>query len=375
MKYNIFTRSILLLFLTVCSTVAGIADTLQFVYVSDLHYGLNRTFRGRELTPAYMVNRAMIDEINRLPGIDFPSDGGVKAGKAVGATDYLIITGDITNRAQKNIQSAAASWRQFEKDWTGGRLTLKNEAGQPAPLLIAIGNHEASNAVGHYKVAVKDNTPCVAIYNMMMRPGRPLTRRTFDYDRDKINFSLTAKGVHLAFLQLWADSVERRWLDDDLRKTGPLPTLVFAHDQPEAVARHFINPNGRHDINATDRFENILTDTCSVKGFKERPEREYQQLTAFLEAHPAVKAWFHGHENYTQFYRWKGTDGRLNLPVFRVDSPMKGEVSSHDDTRLAFLVVTINTATMQLTAREYLWNAGDRPASGRWGESCTISLR
>lgn len=351
------------------------ADILQFVYVSDLHYGLYRTFRNRTRTSSARVNCAMIAEINRLPALSFPADGGVKAGQGVGAMDYLIVTGDITNRAEKGIQSATASWRQFANAWLGDALTLKNEKRTRTPVLMTVGNHEASNAVGHYKVRVRDCRPCVEIFNHMMHPATPLTTHTFSYAADKTNYSVTTKGIHLAFLQLWVDSKERQWLDADLRRSGNLPTLIFAHDQPEVVTRHFVNPNGRHDINVTDKFENILSDTCSVDSVTGKPMKEYGQLTVFLENHPVIKGWFHGHENYTQFYYWKGTDGRLNLPVFRVDSPMKGEISSHDDRRLAFLVVSIDTETMRLTAREYLWNAGGQAASGRWGKSCTISLR
>ena len=38
------------------------------------------------------------------------------------------------------------------------------------------------------------------------------------------------------------------------------PIILFTHDQPDVEAKHFINPNGAHDINADDQFENLLAD-------------------------------------------------------------------------------------------------------------------
>jgi hypothetical protein len=37
--------------------------------------------------------------------------------------------------------------------------------------------------------------------------------------------------------------------------------FLFTHDEPDVEAKHLINPNGRHDVNATDQFENLLADT------------------------------------------------------------------------------------------------------------------
>ena len=77
--------------------------------------------------------------------------------------------------------------------------------------------------------------------------------------------------------------------------------------------------------------------------------------------------------NYNEFYVWKGPEGKISLPVFRVDSPMKGEYSATDETLLSFIVVTIDTGKRLLTARECLWNTEKRPGI-RWGESATIRL-
>jgi len=39
------------------------------------------------------------------------------------------------------------------------------------------------------------------------------------------------------------------------------PVVIFVHDQPDAEAKHFRNPNPPHNINAVDQFENLLADT------------------------------------------------------------------------------------------------------------------
>jgi hypothetical protein len=76
------------------------------------------------------------------------------------------------------------------------------------------------------------------------------------------------------------------------------------------------------------------------------------------DAHYGVtRAHFRGHDN-----------------TFRVDSPMKGAVSADDETRLSFHVASIDTATLQLTVRECLWNATPDAPSLSWGDSRTVSL-
>ena len=52
---------------------------------------------------------------------------------------------------------------------------------------------------------------------------------------------------------------------------------------------------------------------------------------------------------------------------------MKGFGSSSDETLLSFIVVTIDTGDMTLTARECLWNADKAPGL-TWGENVSISL-
>ena len=63
------------------------------------------------------------------------------------------------------------------------------------------------------------------------------------------------------FINLWPDSAERMWMEKDLAKVNATtPVIIFTHDQPECEAKHFINPNGIHTINAEDKFENLTAE-------------------------------------------------------------------------------------------------------------------
>src|SRR5262249_42151193 len=149
----------------------------------------------------------------------------------------------------------------FRDDYRG--LTIKDRTGAPMPLFVVPGNHEASDAVGFYKPMdpPKDPSALIAAYNLMMKPAVPLTAATFDYDRHRIHTSRDIGGVNFVFLHVWPDSSGRAWMNEDLKKVArTTPVVIFTHDQPESEAKHFINPNGTHDINATDKFENLLSD-------------------------------------------------------------------------------------------------------------------
>src|SRR4029453_9247515 len=102
----------------------------------------------------------------------------------------------------------------------------------------------------------------VEIYNRMLAPAKPLTAATFNYARDKVAFARDINGFPFVFVSVWPDSGIRRWIESDPQKVRPTtPVMLFTHDQPDAEAKHFINPNGAHDINAADQFENLLADT------------------------------------------------------------------------------------------------------------------
>jgi hypothetical protein len=358
----------------------------QFVYTSDLHYGITRTFRGAEKVPANVVNETMISQINTLPALKFPNDGGVNASKKVGSFDFMIITGDITNRQQTGIQSAKDSWAQFSADYLTGGITLTTANNEKVPFLLTCGNHDVSNAIGYPKKMspLTDATSMVNIYNLMMSPETPRTNETYNYATDKINFSTDIVGVHIMFVTMWPDSANRVWMEKDLKTISTAtPVIIFTHDQPECEGKHFTNPNGDHSINLTDNFENLVEERLKDGTTTKSPTViEEQGFVKFLKAHKNIKAYFHGNDNKNEFYTFEGPDKNVKLKIFRVDSPMKGEISGidskdgrGDESKLSFQVIALDGNKQTLTVRECLWNTTGASSPLVWGENCTISLK
>lgn len=377
-----------LLFMSVCTGKAfgqdKNSDTVtNIVFTSDAHFGIKRAkFRGSVSVPGVVVNTALVNEINTLPGLTLPQDSGVNSGKTIKSIDFLIEGGDIANRMEIPIQSAAASWHQFA-DVYMHKLHLTAHNGKPATLLMIPGNHDISNAIGYAKPMkpATDPTSMVQIYNLMLKPQLPMTNEKYDYAKDKINYSFNLKGIHMMFITLWPDSAERLWMQKDLDTVAlTTPVIIFTHDEPTSESKHFTNPLPPHNMTIENKFQNLLEENykegdIAGKG-NHATDMEQRGFVRFVKAHPNIKAYFHGNTNYNQFYTYKGPDNDIALHVFRVDSPMKGESSAKDETRLSFQLISLNTANQTLTVRECLWNtkpnAPDTPIV--FGQSSTISL-
>jgi hypothetical protein len=353
---------------------------VEIIFTADVHYGITRAhFQGAEDVPSTVVNKAMIGAIDRLPLQELPAGTGVGSGQPVRYIDELIIAGDIANREEKGIQPAAVSWSQFVSDYTGGSLSIRDQRQQPTPLCLVAGNHDLSDAVGFYKpmTPAHDPSSLVGIYNRMLRPAVPKTSADYDYAKDKIHYSKDIGGVHLLFVNLWPDSGERSWMEADLKKLKPgVPVLLFMHSPPDVESRFFINPNGDHSVNSIDKFENLLADQFRDGEHPDQPAMaEQREFVAFLKKHPAIRACFHGHSNYNEFYDWHGPDNDLTLHCFRTDSPMKGKFSVNDEALLSFQLITIDTKTMTMTVRECLWNhTAAHPAPLQWGHHISIPI-
>lgn len=348
-------------------SVAQTSDTiLQFVFTSDVHYGITRAhFRGADSVPSTVVSRAMIAAIKDLPAHHLPQDGGVAEGQRIGHLDAILITGDIANREETGIQPASASWKQFEKDYD-----------LPTPILLGPGNHDVSNAIGFWRPVnpAKDAGSMAGIYNRMMNPGSPKTAATYNYTTDKIHFIKNIGGIDLLFVNCWPDSTEQAWMTAHL--TPNTPVLLFTHSQPDVEARFFTNPNGNHGIDSTHKFENLLPEPLQDGlALKDSTLIEQRGFAAFLKQHPMIKAYFHGHNNYTEYYEYRGPEKNIELPCFRVDSPMKGKFSSKDETLLSFELITIDTRKKTMTVRECRWNPEPKdPSVIRWEKTKTIAL-
>ena len=384
-----------LLLLSACSHAAASPspisprpDTIiQIIYTSDVHFGITRpAFDGDSNVRSEVVNARLVSTMNALPSLPLPPDKGVNAGQKVGPVDYIMISGDIANRQEVPIQSAAISWGQFRKDYLQG-ITLHDHLGHSTGFLLVAGNHDVSDAIGFYRnlQPATDATSMAGIYNLMLHPATPLTATSFRYPEDKINYSRTIGGIEFLFVNIWPDSANRVWMTSELARIGSrTPVVIVCHDPPDADAAHFTNPHGNHDINGKDRFENLLEEhskdiqntTAGADGKPQNDSIEQLGFVAFLKAHPNIKAYFHGHNNWNQFYTYTGPNGDVSLPTFRVDSPMKGKYSSKDETRLSFQLITIDSASKTLTVRECRWNTDpthpDKPPV--WGDSLTLQL-
>jgi hypothetical protein len=368
---------------------SGAQGVIQFVFTSDEHYGITRAvFRGDSNVRSAVVNAAEVRQMNTLPQLVMPADGGVHAGQRVGPIDFVVVGGDVANRAEKGVQPAAVSWEEFRHDYVQA-LTLRAHDGAAARLFVVPGNHDLSNALGSPTplTPAHDATALAGMYTLMM--GRAVTAASFDPRRDVVNLSRSIGGIHFVFLSIWPDSAERVWLGRDLDTVAATtPVVMVAHDPPIGDAKHFTNPNAAHDINEEDGFENLVRETYKDASHVGRaaggphvpgdpkPSTDIEQrgLAAFLKAHPNITAYFHGHSNGNEFYVWRGPDGDVALNTFRVDSPMKGLTSAIDERRLSFQLVTIDVKTMRMTVRECLWNSS-RNGPVIFGASKTVALR
>lgn len=376
-------------FFAVCALVliaaAGLwAQTVQFVFTADEHYGITRkTFRSEKNVDATVANAALVSAMNGISNLTFALDGGVNEGKNVGPVDFIAIGGDIGNRQEgtreKAIQSSVVSWGQFKRDYIDG-ISLKNDKGAATPIYIIPGNHDVTDAIGFYKpmYPATDATVMANIYNMMMSPSVPVTKDNFNPAVDRIHFSEDFSGIHFIFITMWPDAKERAWIEQDLASVPETtPVILFAHDEPNVESKHFINPNGTHDLNAKDKFENVLSEQFSSgRSIDDPSTKEQETLENFLTKHRNISAYFHGNDHWRHYSEWTGVDNTIVLHVFGVDSPMKGTVSASDEKKLSFYLVTIDSSLRLMTVRNCLWNADpSNPAQGvTWDDAITVAL-
>jgi len=348
---------------------------VQFIFTSDVHFGLAKnTFQNKTNVAALEVNKAMVKSMNQLQGQVIPNDNGVNANQVIKGFDAAIITGDIANRMEDGVQSATKSWEEFKQVYIDS-LQITNANNKKSNLFLVPGNHDMSNAIGFHRPMApkKDAASMLGIYNLMF-PEKQV--KVFDSSLNRVHYAKDINGAHFIFLSLYPDSAERVWMEKDLSKiSNSTPVLLFAHSIPNVEPRFFENPNGIHDINEEDKFENLVPerykDGKDVKGVTTIEQNEF---AAFIKKHPNIKVYFHGHENFTEYYTYKGPKNDIELNCIRADSPMKGRASAKDETKLAYEIVTINTNTKKLTVREVLWNQPSKTAPFTWGQTATIPL-
>ncbi len=375
------------LFITIWQTnyaQSSNATNINIIFTSDAHFGINRkAFKGDTNVSAAAVNKVLVNQLNTLPTLSLPNDSGIDAGKTIGHVDYLIEGGDIANRMEPPVQSAANSWAQFNDTYLKG-IKLFDDKHEPIKFLIVPGNHDITNAIGYYRTMqpLTDPSAMVNIYNLMLKPAKPITSPDYNYDKLKINYTKDIGGIHFMFITLWPDSVERIWMEQDLKTVSKnTPVIIVCHDQPTCEAKHFTNPIAPHNMTKDNKFENLTAEFykegTTAKSDDGVTDMEQRGLVKFLKAHPNIKAYFHGNSNWNEFYEYHGPDNDVALPVFRVDSPMKGRYSSKDETQLSFQFISIDAKHLMLTVRECLWDTEplNPTAKIKFGQQKTISVR
>jgi len=365
-KAFLFTVLLILLLLNGLVKAQFKDSTINFIFTSDVHFGLFKDqFRGKVNIPAKEVDMAMMQVMNQISDNRSIVDG----------IDALVITGDIANRMEKGVQSATASWKQFEEVFIDNNH-LKKANGAKSELLVVPGNHDMSNAIGFHRPMEpkKDPASMLGIYNLMF-PNNQVSK--FDSSLTRIHYSRDIKGVHFIFLSLYPDSAERVWMEKDLKKVAmTTPVFLFAHSIPDVEPRFFQNPNGLNDINEEDKFENLVPEKYKDgKDVKGETTIEQNSFANFILQHPNIKIYFHGHENWTEYYQYHGPKNNINLTCIRTDSPMKGRVSLKNETKLAFELITINMHTGNLDVKEVLWNAANQVNGFQWGQMANYKLK
>jgi hypothetical protein len=130
-----------------------------------------------------------------------------------------------------------------------------------------------------------------------------------------------------------------------------------------------------------NKFENLTAEHYKegIVAAKDDDATDIEQRgwVAFLKLHPNIKAYFHGNSNFNEFYVYHGPDHDVALNTFRVDSPMKGEFSSKDETKLSFQLISLDVKKQALTVRECLWNTQPSNSTAKtvFGASKTVSLK
>jgi hypothetical protein len=171
-------------------------------------------------------------------------------------------------------------------------------------------------------------------------------------------------------------------MQQDLEKVAKTtPVIIFTHDQPTCEAKHFTNPVSPFNMTAANKFENLTAEHYKEGTVAEKDENataiEQRGWVKFIKAHANIKAYFHGNSNYNEFYVYEGPDKDVKLNTFRVDSPMKGEYSSKDETKLSFQLISLDPVKQELTVRECLWDIEPTNPLAKvvFGNKKTISLQ
>ncbi len=163
------------------SDVGGVASAITFFVGSDSHFG----YVGME-----DANRAMVEQMNALPGTAYPEAIGGRVEEPRG----VLMTGDLTDNG------TLEEFALFERFYglTGRDALLRY------PVYEAVGNHDVNS-----ESPIKER--------QKLRHGG-------------VNYAWDWDDLRLLCLDMYPDAVTREWLVQELRKVGPdRPLILFFH--------------------------------------------------------------------------------------------------------------------------------------------------
>jgi hypothetical protein len=155
--------------------------TITFFVGSDSHFGAPGVEE---------ANRAMVEQMNALPGTAYPD----AIGGRVEAPRGVLMTGDLTDNG------TLEEFAEFEKLYglTGKDALLRY------PVFESVGNHDVNS-------------------------DSPIKQRQ-KARHGGINYAWDWDDLRLLCLDMYPDAVTREWLAPELRKAGPdKPLIVFFH--------------------------------------------------------------------------------------------------------------------------------------------------
>ena len=284
------------------------ADEVTFFVGSDTHYGLGNNAS---------INRKVIDEMNWLPGENYPQ---VVRGGTVRTPSGLVLDGDLLDKGFE-AKTAVPAWAEFTADYG-----LQGHDGRLAyPLYEGFGNHDGMTGKSISREGIrmrnKDRKNLAAV------------------SENRFHYSWDWNHVHLAQLNLFpgkdsADCIvgppnhhpegSLGFLKDDLARN------VKDRNKIVIIFCHYCYTGGMADWwtdAAKDRFYDV------IKGYR-----------VIL---------IHGHSHGAYFYKWKG------IPVISDGSTARPDSQAGD-----FLVVRLTQSELIVAQRKL----------GEWGITERLAL-
>jgi len=250
--------------------------------------------------------------MNTLPGQSSPRTARAR-GSPVGAIDMVIETGDIANRMEVVTQCPSAkrrrSWAQFSIDYING-LNLFDQSSNRGASLACAGQsrRQQRHRILHAHGADHAATSMAGSTIFMAESGRPLTAST-SLRADKIQLLGGSRRHPHGVPQYVPDSASGRGSGTTSRRsTRARPCSSSCTIRPPSI-QHFINPNGLHDINTVDKFENLPRGSTRRAPTINAPSTiEQRAFATFLKAHKNVVAYSTATPTHA-VHDWNGPDG------------------------------------------------------------------